>query len=261
MRATSFGFALVAEAEKPAAKRRRRKAPAPPPHSGSIALHLLDTATTEPSSEPRARLLERGPGALTDVELVSIFLDEECRNSGGPGEALIHLFGGVQGLASFDLEISRAKGLSDRQAIFLLAAVELGRRLHQKPERQFWLTDPNEVAGFLAGQFRSVSDQQVLGVFFADGSGQGLGFVECFRGTQFDLCVDTGPILREAVCRKATSLLVFWFRPTVKPEVNSRDFSFRRKMSAACESLGFELLDFLLLSSEDWLSLRRLTPW
>lgn len=252
----------MAEAEKPAAKRRRRIAPSPPAHLGSIVLQLLDTATpTEPSSDPRARLLERGPGALTDKELVSIFVDEECQTSEGQAEALIHLLGGVPGLAKLDLEISRTRGLSDRQAAFLLAAVELGRRLHQKPERPFWLTDPNEVTGFLAGQFRSVSDQQVLGVFFADGSGRGLGFVECFRGTQFDLCVDTGPILREAICRQATSLLVFWFRPTVKPEVNSRDLAFRRKMSAACESLGFELLDFLLLSSEDWLSLRRLTPW
>ena len=251
----------MAEAEKPAVKRRRKKAPAPPAYSGPIVLHLLDPATTEPSSEPRARLLERGPRALSDAELVSIFFDDECRNSDGPAEALIHLFGGVQGLASLDLEISRAQRLSDRQAVFLLAAVELGRRLHQKPDRPLWLTDPSEVAGFLAGQFRSVSDQQVIGVFFADGSGRGLGFVECFRGTQFQLCLDTTPILREAICRKATSLLVFWFRPTVKPEVSSRDFHFRREMSAACESLGFELLDFLLLSSEDWLSLRRLTPW
>jgi DNA repair protein RadC len=250
----------VAEAEKPAAKRRRRKA-APPPHSGSIVLQLVDTATTELSSDPRARLLERGPGALSDAELVSIFFDEECPNSDGPAEALIHLFGGVQGLASLDLEISRAQRLPDRQAAYLLAAVELGRRLHQKPERPLWLTDPNEVAGFLAGQFRSISDQQVLGVLFADGDGRGLGLVECFRGTQFELCIDTKPILREAICRKATSLLVFWFRPTVKPEVNSQDFHFRRKMSAACESLGFELLDFLLISSQDWLSLRRLTPW
>lgn len=251
----------MAEAEKPAAKRRRRKALAPPAHSGSIVPHLLDTDTIGLSSEPRARLLERGPGALTDVELVSIFFDDDCRSSGGMAEALIHSFGGVQGLANLDLEISRANGLSDRQGTYLLAAVELGRRLHQKPDRPLWLTDPNEVAGFLAGQFRSVSDQQVLGVVFADGSGRGLGFVECFRGTQFDLCLDTKPILREAICRQAASLLVFWFRPTVKPEVNSQDFSFRRKVSAACESLGFELLDFLLIGSESWLSLRRLTPW
>jgi DNA repair protein RadC len=251
----------VAEAEKPAAKRRRRESPASPAHSGSIVLHLVDTATTESASEPRARLLERGPGALTDAELVSIFFDEECRNSDRSAEDLIDLFGGLQGLASLDLEISRARSFSDRQAVFLLAAVELGRRLHQKPDRPLWLTDPSEVAGFLAGQFRSVSDQQVLGVFFVDGSGRGLGFVECFRGTQFDLCIDPKPILREAICRQAASLLVFWFRPTVKPEVTSQDFSFRRKMSAACESLGFELLDFLLIGSESWLSLRRLTPW
>lgn len=251
----------MAEAEKPAAKRRRRKAPAPPVYSGSIAFQPLAPAATELPSDPRQRLLERGSGALTDTELVSIFLDGECRDSEHSAGALLDLFGGVQGLANFDLKISRAQRLTDRQAVFLLTAIELGRRLHQKPDRPLGLANPDEVAGFLAGQFRSVSDQQVIGVLFGDGNGRGLGFVECFRGTEFQLCIDTKPILREAICRQATSLLVFWFRPTLKPEVNSQDFSFRRKMSAACESLGFELLDFLLLSTEDWLSLRRLTPW
>jgi DNA repair protein RadC len=198
---------------------------------------------------------------LTDGELVSIFLGEDSGNPEFSAEALLRLFGGLQGLAGFDLEMSRAQRLTDRQTVFFLAAVELGRRLHQRPDRPLHFADPSEVAAYLAGHYRAASDQQVLGVLFADSSGRGLGLVECFRGTQLSLNIDTKPILREALCRNATALLVFCFRPSAKPEANSQDFEFRKNLSVACGSLGVELLDFLLLSSESWLSLRRLKPW
>lgn len=247
------------ETEKPS-RRKKRRAPAPAA-SGSIEAHLPTVATADCSGEPTARLLERGAGALTDAELVSIFLGEGEEGSGLSAQAFLNLFGGVQGLAGFDLEMSRAQRLTDRQTVLFLAAVELGRRLHQRPHCPFPLADPCQVARYLAGQLRARCDQQVLGVLLADASGRELGIVECFRGTQFRLQIDTKPILREALCRNATALLVFWFRPSVKPEANSQDFDFRKKLSVACEVLGVKLLDFLLLSTESWLSLRRLKPW
>ncbi len=249
---------MADEEQLPARKRRKACRPAT---SGEIETYLQPRIEGIPRDAPKKRLLHQGAGALTDAELVAILSDGEHSIFGASDKEILVRFGGIQGLGTLDLEIARAQGLSERQAVLLLTAIELGRRLNQKPGCVLRIAEPAEVAGYLVGHFGATTDQQVVGVMFADSSGRNLGLVECFRGTHFRLCVDTRTILREALCRNATALLVFWFRPTLKPEGNYQDFEFRKKLSAACNALGFELLDFLVLSCDSWLSLRRLKPW
>lgn len=211
--------------------------------------------------DPVERLLQLGPGSLTDTELLGIFLSREAgQESDSTLRSFLDLFGGLAGLGDFDLEAARAQPFGAERMVVLLAAVELARRLHLIPRRPLVLEDPKEVAAFVLAQFHA-GDQQVLGVFFGDTDGRSVGFLECARGTHDRLKLDTQVVLREALCRKAHSLLVYRYLPKAKPAAVAADFSFCQQMANACGAMGFELMDVLLVGTKNWTSLRRKRPW
>jgi len=187
-----------------------------------MAEKLLD-----PSFE---RLLQRGPGALTDTEIVSLLLGNRDSRIASLEQARIFLdlFGGsIPGLLACNVAITKAQMLEPGPAANLLAAIELGRRLRCAPQLVDLSTDPDKAASAFLLQI-GTTDQEVLGANFADADNRKVGFVECFRGTMFDMVIDSKTILREALCRNAC---------------------------------GIHLCHFLLFSSSHWLSLRRLHPW
>lgn len=248
------------------AKTESRKRPRKSTHQ-LVALATGDVIAIPPVAPaprempPAVRLRERGPRSLSDAELIEILLGRQYGESVEPGvEKLLDRLGGIHGLADCDLEITRAQNIADERALFLLAALDLARRLRSAPDRPLCLTEPQQITEYLATQFRSL-DQQVLGAFFADAEDRSLGFVECYRGTSDAIRIETRQVLREALCRKARSVLVFWFRPTLEPRPEAADFVFCRQLAMACECMDLELLDVLIFSCHRWQSLRRLRPW
>lgn len=213
------------------------------------------------SEQPHQRLLKRGPGSLTDTELVATVL----RGKGTKlpftrAEKLLALFGNIPGLLACDVSIARAQKLSNEATLSLLAAIELGRRLVCFPEGNN-LSDPNDAIAAFRVQV-GTTDQEVLGAIFTDGNTRQLGYVECFRGTYFRVVVDTKIILREALCRGAACILLFHYKPgdvTLTPR--ARDLAFLAQMRTACEAIGPELLDYFLLSEKNCISLRKQQPW
>lgn len=81
---------------------------------------------------PRERMMEFGPGALSNAELLAILL-----RTGTRSESAIHMaqrvlseIGGIRGLVDLSLdEMVQLKGIGPAKAIELKAGIELGRRL------------------------------------------------------------------------------------------------------------------------------------
>ena len=92
----------------------------------------LETPMPLPTSErPRERLLEAGPQALSDGEVLAILLGTGLR--GQPAAELARSLLGQWGsltalLGSAPAELARAKGLGPARVARLLAALEIGRR-------------------------------------------------------------------------------------------------------------------------------------
>ncbi len=120
---------------------------------------------------PRERLLEKGPSALSDGELLAILL-----RTGTPGLDVIHLsqeildsFGGVRGLLRASVrEFMSFKGVGSAKATALAAAVEFGRRLSVVSDcgtdRGDWRNEIDRVRIFLAEEEREF----IVGLFLDD---------------------------------------------------------------------------------------------
>jgi DNA repair protein RadC len=211
--------------------------------------------------QPLGRILDRGPGALDDAELLSVLLRtsrSEGQAARGKAEFLLARFGSVSGLGACDLQMARAHNLGDLQIARLLAAIELSRR--GKAEKDVLAGGKAAVAAYLTAIFGR-SGQQVLGALFVGPNDEALGIAEVFRGGAKEMRVDKKTILREALCRDASGLFVFHIFPETEAQTKWEEASFARQMVEAGESVGIEVIDYLLIGPTSWLSLRAKRPW
>src|SRR5450830_1558340 len=148
-----------------------------------------------PDARPREKLLARGPGALSDVELLAILLRTGIQGKGvlQMADELLHLktsaddrdgFDGIAGLlhATTD-DLKRIKGLGPAKRAEIVAVLELSRRAlaQQLKERTIFAT-PDAVKHYLQLHLAAKS-HEVFAVLFLDVQNRLLALEELFRGT------------------------------------------------------------------------------
>ncbi|NCP40816.1 MAG: hypothetical protein GW848_09980, partial [Rhodoferax sp.] len=115
-----------------------------------------------PDARPREKLLARGPGALSDVELLALLL-----RTGIPGKGVLQLaqellqlkpkdgadagFDGIAGLLSATADdLKRIKGLGPAKCAELVAVLELARRaMAQRLQERAAFDTPDAVKHYL----------------------------------------------------------------------------------------------------------------
>lgn len=217
-----------------------------------------------PEERPRERLLDRGPGALGDAELVAILL-----RTGRAGSSALEIaretlaeVGGLPGLAETRAPGLLRSGLGEAKAAALLAAAEIGRRLARAaiPEREP-VAHPAAAARYLALRF-AARDQEVLGALYLDSRNRLVGERELYRGTLNRAAVEPRRILKEGLLLGAAACLVFHTHPSGDPSPSAEDLAFTRRLAEAGEIVGIRLVDHLVLGSPGrWVSLAQRGGW
>ena len=156
-------------------------------------------------ARPREKLLQRGPAALSDTELLAILL-----RTGIPGKDVLQLadellrtpqqaaengaqsigFGGIAGLLHTDPKaLSQVKGLGPAKRAEILAVLELARRaMAQRLQERAVLDSPQAVRQFFQLHL-SALPHEVFAVMFLDVQNRMLAMEEMFKGTLSQLSV------------------------------------------------------------------------
>ena len=104
-------------------------------------------------ARPREKLLARGPGALSDAELLALLLRTGLpgKNALQMGQELLDQFGGVAGLLHTGADALKSiKGLGPAKRAELVAVLELARRALSAQLKQHTLFDaPHAVRDYL----------------------------------------------------------------------------------------------------------------
>jgi DNA repair protein RadC len=144
-------------------------------------------------SQPREKLLARGPGALSDTELLAILLRTGIAGKGvlQMADELLQLpsntvngFGGIAGLlhATAD-DLKRVKGLGPAKRAEIVAVLELARRaMAQRLQERPVFDSPGAVKHYLQLHL-AARPHEVFCVLFLDVQNRLLEMEELFRGT------------------------------------------------------------------------------
>ncbi len=205
-----------------------------------------------PAAErPREKLLSRGPGALSDAELLAIFLGSGLRGQDavstarqllathGPLRALLEL--GPRGLA-------RLPGLGPARACALAAALELGHRhLSADLERGEAMGDPAAAGRYFAQRLRG-RPHEVFAVLFLDTRHRALAFEELFSGTLDGAEVHPREVVRRALAHNAAAVIVGHNHPSGNREPSAADRAVTARLKQALALVDLRLLDHFVIA-------------
>jgi DNA repair protein RadC len=207
--------------------------------------------TDWPAGErPREKLLERGSAALSDAELLALFLHTGARGRTSVDLArdLLRDFGGLRGLLDADRGRLRAvPGLGDAKVALLAAALELGRRWLAAPlQRGSTLGGPEDTRRFLDARLRGYP-YEVFACLFLDNRHRVIAFEELFNGTIDGASVHPREVIRRALERNAAAVILAHNHPSGVAEPSRADQALTRRLQDALALVDVRVLDHIVV--------------
>ncbi len=156
-----------------------------------------------PASErPRERLLAQGPSALSDAELVALFLGAGIRGKSALALAreLLARFGRVSRLlAASPGEFDTVSGVGAARCAQIAAVMELARRaLAEEMKSRDSLASPAAVRGYLRLRMQDLGHECFYCVFL-DAQNRVIAAEELFRGTLTQTSVYPREVVKHAL--------------------------------------------------------------
>jgi DNA repair protein RadC len=211
-----------------------------------------------PSEKPRERLLEAGPRALSDGELLAILLGTGVRGQSAAelARGLLAEWGSLtELLSSAPAELARAKGLGPARVARLTAAVELGRRYLGAPlEPRRALAAPEDAARFLKARLLDLP-HEVFCCLFLDTRHRLIRYEELFRGTIDGATVYPREVVKRALAHNASAVIVGHNHPSGVSEPSEADRNITLKLAKALALVEIRLLDHVVVSRGGHVSL------
>ena len=182
---------------------------------------------------PREKLLAKGSGALTDAELLAIFL-----RTGITGKTAVDLarelldqFGSLQALLNADqTQFCQGKGLGSAKYAQLQAVLEMARRhFVEILQRGDALTSPEATRAYLSAQLRGYS-YEVFACLFLDNQHRIIQLEELFRGTIDGASVYPREVAKRALFHNAAAVIFAHNDPSGINEPSQADKSITDKL-------------------------------
>jgi len=211
------------------------------------------------SERPRERLMNYGPGALSNAELIAILLRIGVKGESAVrlGERLLTRFKGLRGLARASVqELCQVHGLGPAKAVQLKAALELGRRLLlTAPEDRPTITSPADVANQLMLDL-ALEDQEHLWVVLLDSRNRVMEVDKVYKGSLHTTVVRTAELLRNAVRHNAAGIVIVHNHPSGDPSPSPEDVRLTEQVVQAGRLLNIDVLDHVIIGGQRYISLR-----
>jgi DNA repair protein RadC len=203
-----------------------------------------------PELRPRERLLEAGPSALSDGELLGLLFGIGSREKTAvelAGEVISEA-DGLHGLYDVSVhELTQINGIGEAKACKILAAVELGRRIGRvrNPGRPM-ISSPADVERLLRGRIANL-DRENFVVVLLNTKNEVIETSTVSIGTLGASLVHPREVFNPAVRASAASVILAHNHPSGKVEPSQEDREVTRRLGEAADILGIEVLDHVIV--------------
>lgn len=207
--------------------------------------------------QPREKLRLEGARALSDAELLAIFLRVGVRGKSAVALAqdLLLAFGSLAALLTCSLEeISKYHGMGLSKWAQIQAAYELVKRsLEDAVHNSASLTSPQQLKEFLQTQIGRLPHEVFL-CLYLDSQNCLIECQELFRGSITQTAVYPREILKEALNRNASALIVAHNHPSGNPLPSAADIALTETLHTALQLVDIPLLDHCIVSHTGFFS-------
>ena len=207
---------------------------------------------------PREKLLSRGPAALSDAELLAIFLRTGVQGQSAVelARSLITEHGSLRRLLQADRNRFCAKrGVGAAKYAQLQAALELARRhLQEKLMRSDPLQDPQSSRRYLMARLRD-SPHEIFACLFLDTRHRVICYEELFHGTIDGASVHPREVVRHALQHNAAAVILAHNHPSGIAEPSDADRRVTTRLRDALGLIDVRVLDHVIIGDGQAVSL------
>ena len=200
---------------------------------------------------PRERLLAQGAAALSDAELLALFLRVGVKGQSAVDLArtLIGHFGSLNRLFAASLaEFSAIPGMGPAKYAQLQAVLEMARRaLAEAMKQGNLLNTPDTVRDYLRLHLAGLRHE----VFFAlwlDAQNRLIAAEELFRGTLTQASVYPREVVKKALAHNAAAVVLAHNHPSGVAEPSSADSQLTRELKQALALIDVRVLDHFIVA-------------
>ncbi|HIP93714.1 MAG TPA: JAB domain-containing protein, partial [Leucothrix sp.] len=202
---------------------------------------------------PREKLLIKGAEALTDAELLAIFLRTGIKGKTAVDLArdLLEDTGGLTPLLSADEKrFTQNKGLGQAKYVQLQAVVEMSRRfLQEKLQRGDAINNVADVKNYLQSRLQHYPFE-VFSCLFLDNKHRIITYEELFRGTIDSASVHPREVVRRVLQHNAAAIVLAHNHPSGVAEPSQSDIAITNKLKQALGTIDVRVLDHFIIGDE-----------
>jgi len=202
---------------------------------------------------PREKLLNKGAEALSDAELLAIFLRTGCKGVTAVDLArqLLDNFGGLKPLLqASQTEFCQHKGLANAKYAQLQAVLEMAKRhLLEQLSRGDVLCSPSQTRQYLAAQLGNYP-HEVFACLFLDNRNRVIAFEKMFYGTIDGASVYPREVVRLALKKNAAAVIFAHNHPSGVAEPSHADEQITKRLKEALALVDVRVLDHFVIGDE-----------
>jgi len=219
----------------------------------------MGTIRDWPAGErPREKLLAHGAQALSDAELLAIFLRTGVSGKTAVDLAreLLQTYGGLRPLLEADRRgFCTMHGLGIAKYAQLQAVLEMARRhLAEQLQRADPLENPEVTRRYLASRLRHLP-HEIFACLFLDNRHRVISYEELFRGTIDGASVHPREVVKRALHHNAAALILAHNHPSGVAEPSRADMQLTRRLVDALALVDIRVLDHFIIGDGDGVSL------
>lgn len=218
----------------------------------------MTIANWSPDDQPREKLRDKGPQALSNAELIAILV-----GSGYPGVSAVELMqqilkdcnNNLNTLGKMSIqELMQYKGVGEAKAITILAACELGkRRQAETPEERPDLGTATRIYNHMHPLMQDL-DVEEFWVLLLNQNHRLIKKVRIAHGGISEVSVDIRIIMREAVLCNTTIVVACHNHPSGNLTPSRQDDALTQQLKKACEVMRLHFLDHIIVVDGQYFS-------
>lgn len=212
------------------------------------------TITDWPKADrPREKLLLQGEEALTDAELIAIFLNTGTRGKTALdiAKALLAKHGSLKTLLSLPPTLLHQPGLGAAKYAALKAAAELGRRCLQDPLPPGTLLNNSlAVQRFLESRLRHQASE-IFACLFLDSHLRLIRFEALFHGTHNQAAVYPREIVKQGLIHNAAKIILAHNHPSGHPQPSQADKDVTQHIKQALALIDMVVIDHIIIGNPE----------
>lgn len=201
---------------------------------------------------PRERLIRLGAPALSDAELLSVFLRVGVKGKSAVdlGRDMLMQFGSLRALFAANLtDFAKVHGLGSAKYAQLQAVLELAKRsISEELQTSSSLSSPQAVRQYLQLEIGN-KHYESFTVLFLDVKNRLIIGQELFRGSLSHASVYPREVVKSALSHNAASVILAHNHPSGSPDPSSADLTLTQTLKSALALVDIRVLDHFIVAN------------